>query len=185
PAAPEPRVRSAIGVIVTRFPQIDETSILREINELEERGQPVMLIPLLRGHGGVIHDEARPWIHRARYMPLISPAIVFANLLRLVTEPRRYLALFWRVFSRTFGRPGVFLRSMALFPKSVYLAGLLPRLGIKHVHAQWATHPATMAYIIGSLSDITYSFTVLGPDIFTHRMLMREKVAGAKIIREV
>src|SRR5205085_9964158 len=84
-----PRVRSAIGVIVTRFPQIDETSILREINELEEHGQPVMLIPLLRGRGGVVHDEARPWIHRARYMPLISPAIAIANLILLATQPRR------------------------------------------------------------------------------------------------
>ena len=40
-----------------------------------------------------------------------------------------------------------------------------------------------MAFIIGALGDLTYSFTVHGPDIFTHRMLMREKVAGAKFIR--
>jgi colanic acid/amylovoran biosynthesis glycosyltransferase len=182
-SASRPQVRAAIGVIVTRFPQIDETSILREINELEERGQPVMLIPLLRGRGGVVHEEARPWIHRARYMPLLSPAIAIANLVALVTQPRRYLSVFWKVFARTIGKPGVFTRSMALFPKSVYLSRLLPRLGIKHVHAQWATHPATMAYIIGSLADVTYSFTVHGPDIFTHRMLMREKIAGAKFIR--
>ncbi|HEX7192173.1 MAG TPA: glycosyltransferase family 4 protein, partial [Thermoanaerobaculia bacterium] len=182
-AASQPRVRSAVGVIVTRFPQIDDTSILREINELEERGQPVILIPLLRGRGGVVHEEARPWIHLARYMPLISPAIAIANLLCLLTEPRRYLTLFWSVFSKTIGKPGVFARSMVLFPKSVYLSRLLPRLGIKHVHAQWATHPATTAYIIGSLSDITYSFTVHGPDIFAHRMLMEEKIAGAKFIR--
>jgi glycosyltransferase involved in cell wall biosynthesis/Ser/Thr protein kinase RdoA (MazF antagonist) len=182
-ATSQPQVRAAIGVIVTRFPQIDETSILREINELEERGQPVILIPLLRGRGGVIHEEARPWIHRARYMPLISPAIVFANLICLLTRPRRYLTVFARVFAQTVGKAGVFARSMALFPKSVYLSRLLPRLGIKHVHAQWATHPATMAYIIRSLSDVTYSFTVHGPDIFSHRMLMEEKVAGAKFIR--
>lgn len=178
-----PRIRAAIGVIVTRFPQIDETSILREINELEERGQPVMLIPLLRGHGGVVHEEAKPWIHRARYLPLMSPAIAMANLILLATQPRRYLKVLWLVFSKTIGKPGVFARSMALFPKSVYLSRLLPRLGIRHVHAQWATHPATMGFIIGSLSDVTYSFTVHGPDIFFHRMLMREKVAGAKFIR--
>ena len=182
-AVPQLRVRAAIGVIVTRFPQIDETSILREMNELEERGQPVMLIPLLRGRGGVVHEEAKPWIHRARYMPLMSPAIAIANLVCLLTQPRRYLSVFWHVLAQTIGKPGVFARSMALFPKSVYLSRLLPRLGIKHVHAQWATHPATMAYIVGTLSGITYSFTVHGPDIFAHRMLMYEKVAGAKFIR--
>lgn len=182
-ATSQPRVRAAIGVIVTRFPQIDETSILREINELEERGQPVLLIPLLRGRGGVVHEEAKPWLHRARYMPLMSPAIAMANLIALLTQPRRYLKVFWLVFSKMIGKPGVFARSMALFPKSVYLSRLLPRLGIKHVHAQWATNPATMAYVIGALSDTTYSFTVHGPDVFTHRMLMREKIAGAKFIR--
>lgn len=182
-ATARPPVRAAIGVIVTRFPQIDETSILREINELEELGQPVMLIPLLRGRGGVIHEEARPWIHRARYMPLISPAIVFANLICLLTQPRRYCSVLARVIAQTIGKAGVFARSMALFPKSVYLSRLLPRLGIRHVHAQWATHPATMAYIIGSFADVTYSFTVHGPDIFSHRMLMYDKVAGAKFIR--
>ena len=42
--APEaPRVRTGIAVLVSSFPRIDETSILREINELERQGQPVVL----------------------------------------------------------------------------------------------------------------------------------------------
>lgn len=181
----EPRVRSAIAVLVTRFPRIDETFILREINELERLGQPVVLVPLLRHSSRVVHEEAKPWLGRALYMPLLSVAILRANLVRLVREPRRYLRLLGRLVIGTIFRPGVLIRTLALFPKSVYLAEVLPRVGIKHVHAHFAVHPATMAYIIHELSDTTYSFTVHGPDVFVHRLMLREKIARAKFVRAV
>ncbi|MEA2489446.1 MAG: colanic acid/amylovoran biosynthesis glycosyltransferase, partial [Acidobacteriota bacterium] len=66
------KVRAAIGVLVARFPRIDETFILREINELERQGQPVVLIPLLRDYSKVVHEEAKPWLRRALYLPLFS-----------------------------------------------------------------------------------------------------------------
>ena len=180
-----PPVRSAIAIFVTRFPRIDETFILREINELERLGQPVVLVPLMRDYGRVVHEEAKPWLGRALYMPLLSFVILRANLLRLLREPRRYLRLFGRLLAGTAFRPGVFVRTIALFPKSVYLADLLPRLGIRHMHAHFAVHPTTMAYIVHSLSNITYSFTVHGPDVFVHRLLLREKIRNARFVRAV
>jgi glycosyltransferase involved in cell wall biosynthesis/aminoglycoside phosphotransferase (APT) family kinase protein len=182
---PIPRVRGAVAVFVTRFPRIAETFILREINELERLGQPVVLVPLLRNHSLVVHEEAKPWMGRALFMPLLSLAIVKANAVRLVREPRRYLGLLLSLIGRTALRPSVLLRTLALFPKSVYLASYLPRLGIKHVHAHFAVHPTTMAYIVSSLSNMTYSFTIHGPDVFVHRLLLREKIAGAKFVRAV
>lgn len=185
PPATVPRVRSAVAVLVTRFPLISETFILREINELERLGQPVVLIPLLRAHSPVVHEEAKPWMGRALFMPLLSLAIIRANLVRLVREPRRYLGLLLTLIANTLIRPGVLLRTVALFPKSVYLASQLQRLGIRHVHAHFAGHPSTMGYIIASLSNITFSFTIHGPDVFVHRLLLREKIARAKFVRAV
>ena len=182
---PPPRVRSAIAIFVTRFPRIDETFILREINELERLGQPVVLVPLMRDYGRVVHEEAKPWLGRALYMPLLSLVIVRSNLRRLVREPRRYLRLFGRLVAGTAFRPAVLIRTIALFPKSVYLADLLPRLGIRHMHAHFAVHPTTMAYIVHSLANVSYSFTVHGPDVFVHRLLLREKIRNARVVRAV
>lgn len=184
PATP-PRVRTAVAILVTRFPRLAETFILREINELERQGQPVVLVPLLREHGPVIHEEAKPWVNRALYMRLLSVAIIRANLLRIIREPRRYFRLLGTLMVGTALRPAVMVRTLALFPKSVYLASLLPRLGIRHVHAHFAVHPTTVAYVISSLSDITYSFTVHGPDVFVHRLLLAEKITRAKFVRAV
>lgn len=179
------RVRTAVAIVVSRFPRIEETYILREINELERQGQPVVLVPMLRGKGKVLHDEARPWLRRALYMPLFSLAILRSNLRAFFTHPLRYLRVLGRVAGGTIIRPRTFIRTLAVFPKSVHLARVLPMQGVKHVHAHFATHATTMAYIISAFSGLTYSFTVHGPDIFVHRVLLEEKVARAKFVRAI
>lgn len=185
PPRVEPRVRTAIAVLMTRFPQIDETFILREIDELERQGQPVVVVPLLRGQQKVVHEEAKPWVKRALYVPLLSPAIAFSNLRTFIRHPRLYLRVLWTLIAGTILRPSTLIRTLALFPKAVHLARVLAKRGIHHVHAHFASHATTMAYIISSFSRITYSFTVHGPDVFVHRMLLREKIAGALFIRSI
>lgn len=181
----EPRVRTAIAVLMTRFPRIDETFILREIVELERHGQPVLVVPILRGDTRVVHEEAKPWVKRALYTPFLSPAILRSNLAVFLRDPLRYLRLLFGLIAATLIRPSTLMRTLALFPKSVHLSVVLTKRGIKHVHAHFASHATTAAYIIASLSDITYSFTVHGPDVFVHRVLLREKIAKAKFIRAI
>jgi glycosyltransferase involved in cell wall biosynthesis len=180
-----PRVRSAVAVLVSSFPRLDETYILREINELEQQGQPVVLVPLRRDHGRVVHEEAKPWLRRALYVPALSFAILLANLTRFMRQPIRYVTVLLRLIVGTMLDPVVLARTLAIFPKSVYFADRLPRMGVRHVHAHFATYPATMAYVISAFSGLPYSFTVHGPDIFVHRMLLRRKLRDAKFVRTV
>ena len=182
-ASAGPRVRTAIAVLMTHFPRIDDTFILREINELESKGQPVVVVPLVRVSSSIVHEEAKPWISRALFTPLLDRAILASNLRALVRDPLRYLRIPLTIIGRTMWRPSTLLRSVALFPKAVHLARVLSGMGIRHVHSHFATHATTAAWIISSISDITYSFTVHGPDVFVHRLLLREKLAGAKFVR--
>lgn len=184
-AARHPRIRTAIAVLLTRFPRVDETFILREVNELERHGQPVLLVPLLRGDERIVHEDARPWIARALYTPFLSPAILRSNLTTLLRNHITYLGLLIRLIAMTIVRPSTLIRTLAFFPKSVHLSVVLPARGIKHVHAHFASHATTAAYVIAALSGITYSFTVHGPEVFVHRVLLREKIRGAKFIRSV
>jgi hypothetical protein len=52
------RTRRPVAVLLSRFPLVTETFILREIEEMERQGQPVVLVPLLREKAAVIHREA-------------------------------------------------------------------------------------------------------------------------------
>jgi glycosyltransferase involved in cell wall biosynthesis/tRNA A-37 threonylcarbamoyl transferase component Bud32 len=180
-----PAVRTTIAVLVTRFPVVDEAYILREIVELERQGQPVLLVPLLRGRGKVVHEEAKPWVRRALYIPLLSPSIVVSNLRAMFQHPARYLKVLLLLFCGTMIRPRTLIRTLALFPKSVHLASVLPKRGINHLHSHFSTHATTMAYIISRFSKITYSFTIHGPDVFVHRLLLLEKISRATAVRTI
>ncbi|MEO8380445.1 MAG: glycosyltransferase [Acidobacteriota bacterium] len=179
----ESRIRTAIAVIVTRFPRIDETFILREIDELERNGQPVLVVPIAHGGQTIVHEEAKPWVKRALYTPFLSAAILRSNLRALIGSPKRYLGLLLTVVAGTWWRPSTLIRSLSIIPKAVHLARVLPALGVRHIHAHFATHATTMAYAISAMSDLSYSFTVHGPDVFVHRLLLREKIRGAQFIR--
>jgi colanic acid/amylovoran biosynthesis glycosyltransferase len=176
-------VRAAIAVIMTYFPRIDETFILREINELERSGQPVLVVPITQGQGRVIHEEAKPWVRRALYTPFFSLAILRSNLRALFREPKRYLGLLKTLVAGTIWRPSTLVRTLAVVPKGVYLAEVLQERGIRHLHSHFATHATTLAYIIHRMSGISYSFTVHGPDVFVHRLLLREKISRARFVR--
>ena len=170
---------------MSRFPTVTETFILREMIELERQGQPVRLVPMLKDNPPVLHDAAKPWLDRAIYTRYLSGRILAANLRALAKQPLRYLGLFAKLFFGTVLRPGTFVRTMAVFPKSVFLAEELTREGVPHIHAHFATHPTTMALIIATLSDITFSFTVHAHDIQLDRSLLRWKLRETRFVRSI
>jgi colanic acid/amylovoran biosynthesis glycosyltransferase len=178
--------RRPVAVLLSRFPLITETFILREITEMERQGQSVVLVPMLRERPAVVHREAIPWIARALFTPYVSPAIAMANLQSIVRAPFRYLGTLAGVVRDNWRSPSFLVRSLAIFPKSVYLAGRLRSAGIVHMHAHFATHPATMALIIHRLApEITYSFTVHAHDIFVNRTGLARRLASAAAVRSI
>lgn len=182
---PRNDARRAVAVLLSRFPAVTETFILREVAEMERQGQPVLLVPLIRDEPDVVHAQAAPWAERALYTPFVSPEILAANLRALRRSPKAYLSALVLVLSRTWTSWNLFLRSVALFPKSVYLAERLTSEGIRHVHAHFATHPATMALVISRLSGISFSITAHAHDIFVRRHLLREKIREARFVRVI
>lgn len=174
-----------LAVLLSRFPSVTETFILREVDELERQGRSVRLVPMLKESPPVIHEAARPWTSRALYTSYLSPGIGAANLRALFRRPLRYVSLLLRLIAGTVAKPGTLVRTIALFPKSVFLAEQLSREGIHHVHAHFATHPTTMALIIAALSDITFSFTVHAHDIQVDRSLLRWKLRETKFVRSI
>ena len=182
--APHP-VRQPVAVLMSRFPTVTETFILREMIEMERQAQPVRVVPMIRETPKVIHDAARPWIDRALYTKWVSAAIVAANLRTLARHPLRYAALLARLIVGTITSPDVLARTLAVFPKSVFLAAELTREGVRHIHAHYATHPSTMALIIARLSPVTFSFTVHAHDIQVNRALLRWKLRETRFVRSI
>lgn len=180
-------VRRPIAVVVSRFPLITETFILREIEELERQGQPVVLVPLIRERRGVAHREAERWLGSMLHAPFLSAGVMTANLRAMWQDPFRYFSVLAELVAGSAHSLNVLLRTLALFPKTVCLAGRLADLGVRHVHAHFATYPAAAALTIAHLGDATYSFTAHAHDIFVpwRRASLRGKIQQAQFVRTI
>jgi len=171
-----------IAYVMSRFPKLSETFILREMNELERQGYQIALYPLIFHKEPVVHAEAEAWIPRMRYSSFISRDILMANVKKFIRHPGTYGRLWRRVLweNRTSGK---FLsRAMALFPKAVHMARKMQDEGIVHIHAHFATHPALTAWLIHHLTGIPFSVTVHAHDIFIDREMLDTKLGDAAFV---
>jgi colanic acid/amylovoran biosynthesis glycosyltransferase len=168
-----------IAYVMSRFPKLSETFVFNEILAVEKLGADVEVYPLLRERQPVSHPDVGRLVAAARFQPFLSVPIVRANLHFLVRHPRRYFAVLREVLSGTAGSANFFVGALGIFPKSVRFAFEMPRRGISHVHAHFATHPAVTALIIHRLTGIPFSFTAHGSDLHVDRRMLKQKIAAS------
>jgi len=171
-----------VAYIMSRFPKLTETFVLYEMLALEERGTAVEIFPLLRHRGAARHPEAARLVPRAHFKPFLSLEILRANWAAFRKWPRRYLRLWWEVLSGTWGSLNFLVGGIGILPKCVLFAREMERLGVHHVHAHFANHPALAAMIIHRLTGIPYSFTAHGSDLHVDRTMLEEKVRAAAFV---
>jgi colanic acid/amylovoran biosynthesis glycosyltransferase len=171
-----------VAYIMSRFPHLPETFILREMIELEGRGVDVALFPLIVQPQMVIHPEAQSWVSRAHHLPWVSSEVFLANWRRFTSDPVRYVNLMLEVFGGNFPSPKFLMRALLIFPKVVLMAELMQTEGVSHIHAHYATHPALAAWIIHELTGIPYSITVHAHDIYVNRTMLASKIRDASFV---
>lgn len=171
-----------LAYLMSRFPHLPETFILREMVELQRQGWEVALYPLILQRQTVVHADARPWLARAEQVPFISAGVVATNAATLARTPRRYGTLLGQTLWENRSSPNLLVRAVALLPKAVSLARRMQAEGIAHVHAHYATHPALVAWLIHRLTGISYSITVHAHDIFVRTAMLATKLREAAFV---
>lgn len=171
-----------IAYIMSRFPHLPETFILREMNELEKMGWNISLYPLIFQQQPVVHPDAQNWFARVKYSAYISPRILQANFSLLIKRPLLYLKLLTTVFIKNFSSPNFLFRSLLLYPKAIYFAQEMKNEGIEHIHAHYASYPAMVAWIIYQITGIQYSVTAHAHDIFARTQMLCEKMKDAAFV---
>jgi colanic acid/amylovoran biosynthesis glycosyltransferase len=167
---------------MSRFPLISETFILSEILELERLGFRVEVFPLIREYPAVVHPEALRIAERTRHQSPFSASSLAAQLYWLRTQPRAYLRTWWRAIWGNRTSPRFLLRAFFVVPQAAAYARCARRLGVRHIHAHYATHPALAAYTVTMLTGIPYSFTAHAHDIYVERPMLAEKIRRARFV---
>ncbi|MFL5757389.1 MAG: glycosyltransferase [Chloroflexota bacterium] len=198
-----------VAYVMSRFPRLTETFILYEILALRRAGCAVEVYPLMRERNTrvrpdgasvlrktvqllspardtiVMHDDAVPVAASAHYGPLMSKAVLRANLRELERAPTAYLGALATLIRRNLGSMNHLLGGLAIFPRAVSMGAHMRRTGVTHVHAHFANHPAAAAFVIHRLYGLPYSFTGHGADLQVDQRMLREKVSEASFVRAI
>ncbi len=174
-----------VAYIMSRFPKLTETFILYEIIALEKQGIKVETFPLLREQAKIIHKEAQELTERAHFHPFISGKILAAHWCFIRRDFRTYFRTIAEVFSGTFGSLNFFIGALGILPKTVRFAYEMEQLGVQHVHAHFATHPAVAGLIIYRLTGIPFSFTAHGSDLHVEKRMLDKKIRAASFATTV
>lgn len=169
-----------IAYLMSRFPTLTETFILYEILELERQGIIVEIFPLLRQREPVQHPEVERVLPRVRFLPFLSGPILAANARVLWRAPCCYLRTLAEVLWGARRSLNFFIGALGIFPKTVRMAEDMAKLGVNHLHAHFANHPALAALIIHRLTGLSYSFTAHGSDIHIDQTLFGLKLRSAR-----
>ena len=176
------RRRPRLAYVMSRFPHLSETFILREMVQLDRAGWSVALYPLILQSPAVVHPDASRWKARAVRLPFVSGPVVTANVRMFVEQPWRYIATLAAALAGNLPSPRFFIRTAVLLPKVVYAADRMRRAGIEHVHAHYATHPALAAWVIHRLTRIPFSITAHAHDLYVNRTMLVPKLREAVFV---
>ena len=179
-STPTHNMVDTVAYTMSRFPKLTETFILYEMIALEEAGVKVELFPLLKEKQAVHHKEVAKWMERAHFYPFVNGKIIAANFYYLFRKPVTYLKTLWEVLRGTAPSFNFFFGALGVFPKAVLFAREMTRLGVKHLHCHFCTHPAVAGLIVYRLSGIPFSFTAHGSDLHVDQTMLDKKIAAAK-----
>jgi glycosyltransferase involved in cell wall biosynthesis len=173
---------TAVAELMSRFPKASETFILNEALELRRLGLRVELFPLLEERGPAVQPESAELARTARYPRREPRAVLAAQVHWLRARPRAYLSAWAEALYGNRTSPKFLARTLAVVPAAAWFAREMERIGISHVHAHYATHPALAAWVCHRLTGLPYSFTAHAHDLYVERPMLAAKARDAAFV---
>ncbi len=172
-----------LAVIVTEYPKTTETFIYRDLVAFADEGVAVRLYHLAPyRHDQTLHRFAEPTRAMASDLGFVQPGA----MARALRQHRPALAATLRDIVRGYRHDArLCAKSLALVPKALAIAADARAWGATHVHAEFAGHPATAAWIGRRCGGLPYSVSCRAHDIFRTQALLDLKLGEATAVRTV
>jgi glycosyltransferase involved in cell wall biosynthesis len=166
-----------VAYVVSRFPHVSETFIVRELTAVETEGIELTLLSLFKPADTTVHPIARPWIGRAvRPGPATAAAALAWWALRRPLRLGASVLLAGAGYAR---RPTLLARALVTLALAAAHARRLQQDGTQHVHAHYATYPLLAAWLCHRLTGVPYSVTAHAHDLFVDRSFLRRRLSDA------
>jgi glycosyltransferase involved in cell wall biosynthesis len=160
--------RPSVAFILSKFPCYDEPFFVRDMKAVAEAGLRVTIFSIKPCRDPIVHAEAERMLRLRIHIPLwLSWRVWVALLFALVMRFPRFLRGLIELVRHSWGSLDFLAKSLLLVPQACAYAREVENRGIGHIHALWATHPATMALFIHRLTGIRWSFSGHAHDVYT------------------
>lgn len=175
-----------LGYLVSKYPAVSHTFILREIAALRERGLVIDVASI--NHSApretMTHAEQREadityYVKRSGAVGALKALIWLAS-----THTSGLIAGLRTCFKLAGMDAKRLMLCLFYFVEAAILAKWLKQRSLSHLHVHFATPAATVALILSRMTSVTFSMTVHGPDEFydVSRYYLQEKIAAARFI---
>ena len=185
PTANDSPKKVRVAYLVNQYPKLSHTFIRREILALEAAGVEVVRIAIRADETKAVDPQDAAEVARTRYVLKAGPAaIALSCLVRALRRPQSFFRTFVRAMRLGLHSDGGLFKHVAYFIEACIVARWLEQGQIEHVHAHFGTNATTVAMLAKQLSDISYSFTVHGPEEFDRpkRLALRDKMHDASFV---
>jgi colanic acid/amylovoran biosynthesis glycosyltransferase len=172
--------RPRLAYFVNLFPNLIETMIYREVGALRAMGWEIVTFSVRRPPRAEVSREAWPFFEGTRYiLPMPAWRMAARHLAAMARRPLRYWATLGRCLVGGHGRFRDRARTAAHFAEAIAVLPDVRRARVAHLHAHWATGPATIAMVLSRMLDLPFSFTAHAYDIWREQLLLGEKLHAA------
>ena len=169
-----------LAYFVNLFPNLIETMIYREVGALRSMGYEIVTFSLRRPVRQQVSPEAWQYMEATHYILPMSPRhFVRAHVRAMMRWPLRYWSTLLRCVTGTHGRSRHRLRTVAHFAQAIAILEAVEEVHVTHLHAHWATGPATCAMVVSKMLGIPFSFTAHAYDVWREQLLLPEKIGAA------
>lgn len=170
-----------LGIIISMFPELHETFILRELVALERRGVRFDIFSLQRPRDPITLDDAiRLSTERTTYSSLISPSTLAAFSRVLFSRPGALIRTVGRLIVEGRDRPTDIAKNLAILPLSLLIGEMGRERGITHWHGHWANIPTTACWFLSRIHHQSWSAAIHGEDIFSANRFLSYKLNDAQ-----
>lgn len=173
--------RPRLGIIISMFPELHETFILRELVALERRGVEFDIYSLQYPRDPItLEDAIRLSTERTFYSPLLSLSTAGALARTLIRHPVRLARAVGQVILNGRDRPMDIVKNLAILPLALYIRELGRKRGVNHWHGHWANIPTTACWYLQQIHGDPWSAAIHGEDIFSPNRFLRHKLDAAE-----
>jgi glycosyltransferase involved in cell wall biosynthesis len=176
-----------VAYLVSRYPAISHTFILREVLELRRLGMEIetaSINPPDRSPERLSEVERSEAARTFCLKALSKARILGALAAELAANPLGCLRGFAMALRLGGGSAMATLWRLFYLAEAILVGRWMRAQGIRHLHVHFATPAATVALLTAKVFDVRFSLTVHGPDEFydVTEFHLREKIESASFI---